>query len=213
MSLARWTSLRLYPISRTAAITRKTISDRVAHGLCIRAPFAQWHPYEIACPRVEQPLIGFPQPSGKKPQRNCDVHHAGRHPHNQAPQLLVFQRAQSPYGSVPDVSRIPKFCSTGEQRTQNAGVNCRSKDISNCGSVGHPLATAMQESPPEQQRRPKESNVLCRMHQLIVQSRLVQERDVPEPYADSVNDPCREWAGNSLPGSSYDRLLHCFPQL
>src|SRR5438270_11133758 len=92
-------------------------------------------------------------------------------------------------------------------------MNCRSKDIHNCRAVGHPLATAMQKSPPEQQCRSKESNVLCRMHQLIVQSRLVQERNVPEPYTDAVNYPCGERAGNSLPCSADHGLLYCLSQL
>ena len=78
-------------------MTRKTTSDRVAHGLCISASFAQ----QVSALRVLQTALRLAQPSGEEPYTDCNKDEPCGNPHDQAPELLAMQCGQTPRRRAP----------------------------------------------------------------------------------------------------------------
>src|SRR5579875_3434755 len=79
--------------------------------------------------------VAFSEPSGKEPEAGCEIHESGRHPHDEAAELLIFKRSQAPGLCGGAVEWIPEVRGKGEKRAQDAGVHGGGEDIEDCGSI------------------------------------------------------------------------------
>src|SRR5712671_974828 len=79
--------------------------------------------------------VALVQPFGKKEQPADHIYESGRNPHNQAGCLLVFQRRQTPSKRRGSVGRIPNSGGKGQQRAENACMDCSGKQIKHARAV------------------------------------------------------------------------------
>src|SRR5579875_2449551 len=144
--------------------------------------------------------IAFLEPGGEQRQTSSEIDEAGRHPHDQAAELLVLQRCEPPGLSGRAVGGIPDVRSEGEQRAECSGVNGSGEDVKKGRAVGS-ASMAVKDGPPEEQCRKEKAQMLSAVGEIAAQSELEEIGHVPDPYRNRVDQPGGERVGNGVPGA------------
>jgi hypothetical protein len=66
-------------------------------------------------------------PAHKECERDADIHERARHPHDESPELLILERAQTPVARSLQVGSVPGPCGECYECSQYARMNRRCK--------------------------------------------------------------------------------------
>ena len=87
-----------------------------------------------------------------------------------------------------EVRCIPDSRGNGQQRAQHSAMNGGDEQVDDGRSVpGTPLS-AVHDAPPEDRGAPEETQMLDRVHGLVLERGVVQRRNVPDPQSETVED-------------------------
>src|SRR6185503_2785484 len=146
----------------------------------VRSPRSfSWNQLQAFSPRRAQ--VCFTQPTGKERESGDHVNEPRGDPHDQAAELLILERRESPRCSETRVRRIPRCSGDSDECAECAAVNGSREEIEHGRAVTHRALWSMNEGPPEQKRGEQERKMLKRVNCFAVQ-RCVKERgNVPNP--------------------------------
>ncbi len=112
--------------------------------------------------------LRFLNPFDKQNQRDDEQERAGRNPHDESTDLLIFERSEMPSRSSHHVGRIPGSRCKRQQRSQDAGMqNCR-EDIDQSAAITE-SGSSIRHWPPKDQCCPEESRMLSRVNPIAAQ--------------------------------------------
>src|SRR5215831_12478657 len=99
------------------------------------------------------------QPPNPEGQGSEQVDGPSRYPHDEPPELLVLERREPPRRGV-RVCRIPGRGGQRQQGPKQAAVQRGGKHSQHCDPVALQLLMAIEQGPPEVDRRSKKTQVL-----------------------------------------------------
>ena len=154
-----------------------------------------------------RPPIGFAQPGREQEERARGERETGRHPHQQAGELLILERREAGR-MLHEVRRIPHARRKRQQRAQHAAVNGGRKHVDDRRAVPGAAVSAVRDAPPEQRRGAEETEMLQRRARPRARAR---RRTAPADARSTARAPCRTnaAAGAVSTSSQRDRPLAC----
>src|SRR6185369_1874569 len=101
-----------------------------------------------------------------------------RDPHDEARELLVFERVESPVARDGAVDRIDERRREREQRAERAAVNAGDEDVRDADAVAHAAVASVDERGPEQRGGEDERGVLQAVNEIAAERRLVERGEM-----------------------------------
>lgn len=115
------------------------------------------------------------------------MNEAGRYPHDQTGELLVFERSESPSRSGREMSRVQRTPGEGQQRGEQSILHSEGRDEEQGSAIVHAAAAKRFEiQRPEHQRTDKKADMLEGMDELVAERPAVRRWQMPEPEHDAA---------------------------
>src|SRR3954447_25913809 len=127
-------------------------------------------------PGVGPPALRLPQPGREQAEPQEDEDDSRGNPHDEAGELLVFQRREPPPARPRLVDGIPQTGGEGEEGAQDSAVQGGGEDVEHGRPVAQPAEPAVDQRPPKEGGGAEEAQVLEGMDEIVVERRLVEAR-------------------------------------
>src|SRR5947209_10757910 len=129
----------------------------------------------------------------------AEIDQSGRYPHHKACELLVLERRKPADCSELALLRIPGLAREGQENAKHRAVQAGEEQASDSDAVTTLAQWPVEQRPPKQDRAEEEARMLQTVHRDVGQYRIVENRHVPGPQRNSVDDGRHKWVAQHAP--------------